>query len=100
MQEQSKIELKKQAIQMITKKEISIGRYKKVIKDINAIQLIDIVDGCNDERFMELLQQYYATEYTELQQMYNKLQELKHKKEHFKATCDAINKVKPHLDII
>lgn len=100
MKEQNKIDLKRQAIQMITKKEISIGRYKKVIKDINEIQLIDILDGCDDEKFMEILQQYYATEYTELQHIYSKLQELKHKKEHFKATCDAINKLKPHLELL
>lgn len=87
------MQLKTQVIQILVKQEMSIDRYKRIIKDIKEIKIIDVIDGCKDKRIMEQLVRYYNDEYSELKMMYEKLKSLKYRKLQLKALIEAIETI-------
>lgn len=95
MDKETLIQRQKQMIYSIAKQQISLARYKKVIKEINDIQLMGILDAVNDEKVLEQLYKFQEIEYAELKLMYDKLRSIKNQKEQYKSIIDAVKKVQP-----
>ena len=95
MDKETLIQRQKQMIYSIAKQQISLARYKKVIKEISDIQLMGILDAVNDEKALEQLYKFQEIEYAELKLMYDKLKSIKSQKEQYKAIIEAVKEVQP-----
>lgn len=88
---EDKLEQKKQTILAMKNHGVKIWKLKKLIDDINRIQIIDILDSCNNEPLLNIMSKYYADEFKDFSLIYSKLKSLKFKKELTKTFCESFN---------
>lgn len=88
---EDKLEQMKQSIIMIKSHVVKIWKLKKLMNDINRIQIIDILNSCNNEQALNIMSKYYLDELKEFSLIYSKLKSLKFKKEMTKTFCESLN---------
>lgn len=88
---EDKLEQKKQAVLVMKNHRVKIWKIKKLIDDIIKIQLMDILDSCNNDLTLNVMSKYYTDEFKEFSMIYSTLKSLKTKKEITKIFCEDFN---------